>query len=89
MAKSVSPNEAGVSGKTTIWALDPTYVAYYCLYKEVNAVASNQSNILCHGDYFSIYLLQLMFQPQSSKAEEEFREDSTSSGWSSVKVQSS
>ena len=42
MAKPVSPYEAGVSGQTTIWALDPTYVAYDGLNKEVNAVAGNQ-----------------------------------------------
>ena len=48
MAKPVSPYKAGVSGQTTIWALDPTYVADDGLYKEINAVASNHSNIVCY-----------------------------------------
>ena len=47
LAESVSPYKAGVSGQTTIWALDPTHVADDGLNKEVNAEASNQSDIVC------------------------------------------
>ena len=46
MAKPVSPYEASVSGQTTIWALDPTYVADNGLHKEVNAEASNSVKTL-------------------------------------------